>query len=528
MRKALVIAGIIVAVLIVGAVALPFFVNADSFRPRIEAELQQTLGRKVTIGKLSLSLLAGGVTADDIVIADDPAFGIKPFLHAKSLDVGVDMKPLIFSRVLHVRSLTLVEPEIMLLHTPAGQWNFSSLGTKKERPPAATAGDFSVEKLRVVHGKVVIGTPGVKQHEYTDVSVEASNVSYASPIPYVFDANTPGAGHLRMEGSAGPINREDTAKTPLQASINITGMDLARTGFLPPESGISGLLDYTGTASSNGTTLHSEGTAKAQQVKLVRAGAPASQPVSLTYASDLDLKRQAGSLTRGEVHTGNSVAHVAGNYDMHGPATVVHMKLNGRDLPIQEVAGLLPALGVVLPAGSSLQGGTVTANLNLDGPVDRLVTTGDLNLANVKLAGFNIGSKMSAIGALAGIHTGADTNIQMMSSKLRIAPEGIRADNLNVVVANLGTVTGGGTVANNNALNFRMNAKLSNPNLIGGLQRIAGIGQASKNGIPFLVQGTTASPVFLPDVGGMMGQTVQAPAQGLGGIFGGIFGKKKK
>jgi hypothetical protein len=60
------------------------------------------------------------------------------------------------------------------------------------------------------------------------------------------------------------------------------------------------------------------------------------------------------------------------------------------------------------------------------------------------------------------------------------------------------------------------------------LQRIAGIGQAPKNGIPFLIQGTTANPVFLPDVGGMMGQTIQAPAQGMGGIFGGLFGKKKK
>jgi hypothetical protein len=74
-----------------------------------------------------------------------------------------------------------------------------------------------------------------------------------------------------------------------------------------------------------------------------------------------------------------------------------------------------------------------------------------------------------------------------------------------------------------------MNAKLINgAGLVGGLQRVAGLGQAPKNGIPFVIQGTTASPVFLPDVGGMMGSTVQAPAQGIGGILGGIFGKKKK
>lgn len=531
MRKVLIVVGIVLAVLIVAAIALPFFVNADSFRPRIEAALQQSLGRRVQIGKLSLSLLAGGVTADNISIADDPAFSNTPFVHAKSLDVGVDMGALIFSRTLHVRSLTLVEPQVALLHTPSGAWNFSSLGAKTDKQPSGSS-DLSVEKLRVLRGAITVGEPNGKKFVYNDVALEASNVSYASPIPFTLEATTPGSGKLKVDGHAGPIDRTDTSRTPMQASVNVTGMDMAKTGFVGPESGLAGMLDYDGTATSDGKTLHSEGTAKVQQLRLVKAGAPARQPVSLQYATDYDLKRQTGLLNNGEVHTGNSVTRMSGNYDAHGADTIVHMKLDGRDLPIQDISGLLPALGVTLPGGSSLQGGSVTAALNLDGPVDKLVTTGDLNVANVKLAGFNLGSKMSAIGALAGIHTGNDTTIQMMSSKLRIAPEGIRADNLSVLVPELGTVTGSGTVANNNALNFKMNAKLANGGgMVGGLTKIAGLGQTSNKGIPFMIQGTTANPVFLPDVGGMMGQTVQAPVQGVegvGGILGGIFGKKKK
>jgi AsmA protein len=533
MRKALIILAIVLAVLVVAVLALPFFVNADSFRPRIEAQLEQSLARKVQIGKLSLSLLAGGVTADDVSIADDPAFSNKPFLHAKSLDVGVDLSALIFSRTLHVRTMTLVEPEIALLHTPAGKWNFSSMGAKTDSRAAnaaSSSNDFSVEKFRVVHGALAVGDTRGKKVDYSDVSLEASNISYTSPIPYVLEATTPGGGRMKVEGSAGPIDRTDASRTPLQANVNLTGMDMAKTGFVGPESGLAGLLDYTGTATSDGKTLHNEGTAKVQQLRLVRTGSAARQPVSVSYATDYDLKRQSGVLNNGEVKTGNSLTRVSGNYESRGANTIVHMKLNGRDLPIQDVAGLLPALGVALPVGSSLQGGSVTAALNLDGPVDRLVTTGDLNVANVKLAGFNLGSRMSAIGALAGIRTGADTTIQMMSSKLRIAPEGIRADNLNLLVPELGTVTGAGTVANNNSLNFKMNARLANGGgLVGGMTRIAGLGQSASNkGIPFTIQGTTANPVFLPDVGGMLGNTVQAPAEGIGGIFGGLFGKKKK
>ena len=190
------------------------------------------------------------------------------------------------------------------------------------------------------------------------------------------------------------------------------------------------------------------------------------------------------------------------------------MKLTGQNLPIADIVGLLPAFGVALPAGSSLQGGSVTANLALDGAIDKLVTTGTLDLANVKLANFNLGIEDGAIATLAGIRTSSDTTIQSMSSRLRIAPEGIRADALSIVIPELGTVTGAGTMSAANALNFKMAAKLSNnASLVGGLQRMAGLGQVNKS-IPFLIQGTTQNPVFVPDVGGIIGSTVTAPTQG--------------
>ena len=87
MKRALKVVGIIVAVLIVIAIAIPFFIDANSFRPKIESDLSATLGRPVMVGHLSLSLLSGSVAADDISIADDPAFSKTPFVQAKSLKV---------------------------------------------------------------------------------------------------------------------------------------------------------------------------------------------------------------------------------------------------------------------------------------------------------------------------------------------------------------------------------------------------------------------------------------------------------
>jgi hypothetical protein len=41
--------------------ALPFLINVNRFRPKIELEVANTLGRPVTLGNLSLSILTGTV-----------------------------------------------------------------------------------------------------------------------------------------------------------------------------------------------------------------------------------------------------------------------------------------------------------------------------------------------------------------------------------------------------------------------------------------------------------------------------------
>ena len=135
MKRFLRIVAIIVAVLIVAIVALPFLIDINTFRPKLESELTDVLGRQVKVGNLSLALLSGGLSADDISIADDPQFSRTPFVQAKSLSVGVEMIPLIFSRQLNVTDITLNQPQISLVKSENGEkWNFSSLGTSNAAP----------------------------------------------------------------------------------------------------------------------------------------------------------------------------------------------------------------------------------------------------------------------------------------------------------------------------------------------------------------------------------------------------------
>jgi AsmA protein len=339
---------------------------------------------------------------------------------------------------------------------------------------------------------------------------------------------------------AGPVNRADTAETPLSAAITVQHLDAVATGFIDPSSGLSGVFDYTGSLKSDGRKAHTEGTVKADKLRLTRSGGPAKSLVTIDYATDYDMVQQAGVVSRGEIHTGKSTAHLSGNYNTQGQSTVVHMKLKGSALPLADIEGLLPALGVVLPSGAGLQGGTADADLAIEGAVNRLVTTGDLNVANARLTGFNLASKMSALSALTGLKGGSDTVIQTFASNLRIAPDGIRADNLKLIVPSIGTMTGRGTIGANNDLDFHMVAILSNPDQGSMLGQVAsgvpGLGQNAKGTVPFMIKGTTSSPVFVPDVAGMVSsglltslqpQKPQSGQEGLGNMLGGLLGKKK-
>src|SRR5688572_8933807 len=233
MRKRLfIILAAIAAVLVVAVLALPLLIDADQFRPTIEKELQAALGREVKIGKLTLSVFSGGVSAEQITIADDPAFSKAPFLTAKALNVGVELLPLILSRSVRATSVTLEEPQIALISNPAGKWNFSSLGASGPKKGSSdTPADFNVQELRITNGRLLVGA-GKQQRVYEDVEVKAEDVGFGATIPFTVDATTPGGGKLAIEGAAGPLDRSDAAQSPLNAHVNIEGMDLGATGFI--------------------------------------------------------------------------------------------------------------------------------------------------------------------------------------------------------------------------------------------------------------------------------------------------------
>src|SRR5262249_6423430 len=321
-------------------------------------------------------------------IADDPAFNNGPFLRASSVKVGVELIPLIFSRQLKVTSITVQKPEITLLKNSAGKWNYSTLGATKEKSGTESSGkaapQVSVGKFEIADGTVRVGRSSGhaagKESVYQNVNLVARNISTTTAMPFTLSAALPAEGQLELEGQAGPLNPADSSKSPLDAKVTLKHVDLGATGFVDPGSGLGGTLDFDGRVKSDGRRLHSEGKANAAGLKVVKGSQPAKQAVSVDYKSDYALDSEAGTVNA-NLRTGNSLTNASGTLNSKGEEMLANLKIQGKDMAVNDVQGLLPAFGVVLPSGASLQGGVINMDLTAEGPLDRLVINGPLNIS---------------------------------------------------------------------------------------------------------------------------------------------------
>jgi AsmA protein len=533
--------GIAVVAILAILVVVPFLIPINKFKPTIESKASEALGRKVQLGNLSLSLLTGSVGIEDVSVSDDPKFNSGPFLTAKTVKVGVEMIPLLFSQQLNVTEITVVNPQVMMLKDPSGRWNFSSIGgapSKAAPKTPANSGSSSAEavsigKLRLEDGQITLGnTNSRKRTVYSKVNLTATDVAMKNNFPVLFSLEGPGGGTMKIDGKVGPVDAEDAALTPQNVKLTISGLNLASTGFLDPSLGLGGLVDMDANLVSDKGQMATKGQLKLSKAVLVAGGSPSGVPAVINFDTKYDLVKGTGVLHPSTINIGNARSNLSGTYRSEGDAFAVDLKITGDGLPATDLEAFLPALGINLPDKSRLSAGTMNTNLHVAGPTDKLVTDGTIGLFNGKLAGFDLGQKLSGVGALAGIKSGSDLVIEKFTTNLHMAPTGLRADNLDAVVPALGSMVGNGTVDAKNNLDFKLVATVNNSvataaagSMAGGLggsvgKMLGGGATGCKGGdikVPLQVRGTTSVPQFVPDVGGAAASLLKSELTCAGG-----------
>jgi AsmA protein len=546
MKRTGLILGIGVLVILAAVLVIPLFVDANEFRPTLEEKLTQSLGRQVKVGDVKLAIFSGSVAASDVSIAEDPAFGATPFLRASQLRAGVELIPLIFSRKLNVTGIVVDKPEIDLIQNAAGAWNFSSLGGNPNgaagakaptaEPPSSQTGnartDFSIADVKISDGRLTLQRLGgqAKPLILDKVSIEIKNFSEATSSPFSFSGSLAGGGSIKLDGNAGPIVAGDAIDTPLDAKLSISHLDVIASGVLDPAIGIAGVVSVDGSAKSDHSHVKVQGKLKADQVRLSRGGTASNRPLELDFAAGHDLKRLTGTLERADIHVGAAMSTLSGTYNLQTEPASVDLKLSGSKMPLTELAALLPALNIALPAGAEIKQGTLEVSLATHGALDKLVTTGTIAIEKATLAKYDLAGKMKVLDALAGVKAEPQTTIQTLSSDVKNSPEGTALDNVQFVVPSIGQVTGAGTISPAHALDFHMRVAVHS-----GLASVATLG--SKNGIPFTISGTSEDPSFHADVKGLATEELKditgatgakTAADAASGLIKGLFGGKKK
>ena len=504
----------LIALLLIAVVALPFLIDANAYRPLLEQKLSQALGRQVTIGNLSLALMQGGISASNLAISEDPKFGQPPFIAAKALDISVDLKALIFSRALHVQGITIDGAEVALIQLESGDWNFSSLGAAQAAPaatppspaPAAPAEeplDLSVKLVRIQNAHVAL-TQSKEKRDFTDVNFELRDFSTSAALPFSLSAKV-GGGTVNLTGTAGPIAKTDTSATPFDTQVEIKALDLAAAHFAREDSGLGGVLSFTGNVNSNGTTAAVKGAATIDRLRLSRPAGIATKPVAANLALVHNLKTRTGNVARSTLKLGSASAEISGTYDLKTVSPTVNVTLAGPNMPLPELLSFLPVFDVVLPSGATIEGGTVTFGAASRGTLDHLNTAGSVKIEKTKLANYDLGSKLKIIQELAGLPTTASTTIDLAAAACENGPVGSRIKNIQFVAPSIGTLTGEGTVSPIHELDFKMSAVVKTGGILAAALRQRG----DTTTVPFYIQGTSANPVFKADVKAIANEKLQ-------------------
>ncbi|QOY89660.1 AsmA family protein [Paludibaculum fermentans] len=124
-RVALICTGIAVLTGVAGLVAPEL--DAGRMRAPLESALRETLGRPVEVREVRYQVFPKpGLSATDLVIPDEPAFGLEPLAYVGEMQAGISFTSLFTGR-LRISSVRLVDASVNLARKDDLGWNFARL-----------------------------------------------------------------------------------------------------------------------------------------------------------------------------------------------------------------------------------------------------------------------------------------------------------------------------------------------------------------------------------------------------------------
>lgn len=175
------IAGVMLLLVVAGAIYFAFFFDANSFKPRIVAAVQQYTGRALAIdGDLTVALLpAPHATLKQVRLAEAPGFGDQAFAEIGAVSIYPRLLPLL-RRQIEIKELVLEQPRLHLRKNKSSDSNWADLLQKRSDQDAPAAGTI-IRGLRIQEGELTFDDPATSRRVVvSNLNLRASGFGNAS------------------------------------------------------------------------------------------------------------------------------------------------------------------------------------------------------------------------------------------------------------------------------------------------------------------------------------------------------------
>ena len=235
------------ALLFVAAAVIAPYIRVDTYREQIREGLQRSLRRKVEInGDTRLNLLRGpGFSVQQVVIHDDPKFGLEPLASVPEIQARVSLLSL-WSGRLEFATVRFIEPSVNLARVEGDGWNIAALAQSALASNEVT----EVPEIHVSDGRIDFKIDNLKSRFYltdTDLTISPSrdgvDINF-SGAPARTDRVAGGYGLFSGRGrwSAGKIDLDvRLEESPVEDFVTLArGRSLGLHGTIAGRARVSG------------------------------------------------------------------------------------------------------------------------------------------------------------------------------------------------------------------------------------------------------------------------------------------------
>ena len=204
-----------IAILLI-ALFLPPFIGISHYKNQITRLMAQSLGRPVRVSSVEARLLPWpGFVLYDLSVAEDPAYGVEPVLHASKVTASIRLLSLLRGRV-QIGAISVDDASLNVVRAAAGRWNLDPLF----RTAAVQAGSIASAK-----NDQAIGFPSI---EATDSRIDFKDGVEKLPFSLVnadisFWQSSPGDWRIRLRGQPArtdlSLYLEDTGIVRMEATV---------------------------------------------------------------------------------------------------------------------------------------------------------------------------------------------------------------------------------------------------------------------------------------------------------------------